>query len=70
LSGLADGVHDLAEQFLVSDVVAGTGIAASLDDLTSKALNFVGSHATKLLVERIARLRAFAVDEKRVRARE
>jgi len=34
-----DGVHGLAEQFLVGDVVPGTGIAASLDDLTSKALN-------------------------------
>ena len=70
LSGLADSVHDLAEQFLVGDVFAGTGITGALNNFTAKALNLIGSHAAEVIVERIARFELLAVDEQRVRARE
>ncbi len=70
LAGLADGVHDLAEQFLIGDVLAGAGIAGALDNFAAKALDFVGSHAAKIVVERIARFELLAVDEQRVRARQ
>ena len=70
LAGLADSVHDLAEQFLVGDVFAGTGVAGALDDFAAKAFNLVGSHATKVVVERIARFELLAIDEQRVRARQ
>jgi len=69
LSGLADSIHDLAEQFLVGDVVTGMGITAAFHDLTAKALDLVSSHAAKVVVERIARFELLAVDEQRVRAR-
>ena len=70
LAGLADGVHDLAEQFLVGDVFAGTGIAGALDDLAAEALDLVGGHAAEVVVERIAGFELLAVDQQRVRARE
>ena len=70
LARLADGVHDLAEQFLVGDVFACAGIAGALDDLAAKALDLVGGHAAEIVVERIAGFELLAVDEQRVRARE
>ena len=69
LAGLADGVHDLAEQFLVGDVVAGAGVAAALDDLAAEAVDLVGGHAAKIVVKRIAGFELLAVDEQRVRPR-
>ena len=70
LAGLADGVHDLAEQFLIGDVLAGAGIAGALDDLAAEALDLVGGHAAEVVVERIAGFELLAVDEQRVRARQ
>ena len=66
---LADSVHGLSEQFLVSDVVAGMGIASSLHDLTAKAFDFVSSHVTEIIVEHITSFELLAIDEERVRAR-
>ena len=45
LSGLADRIHDLAQQFLIGDVFAGAGIAGALDDFTAKAVDLVGGHS-------------------------
>ena len=70
LAGLADGVHDLAEQVLVGDVVAGAGIAGALDDLAAEALDLVGGHAAEVVVERVAGFELLAVDQQRVRARQ
>ena len=70
LAGLADGVHHLAEQFLIGDVVRCVGVTAALDDLTAKALDLVGGHAAKVVVERVARFELLAVDQERVRTRE
>ena len=38
-------------------VFASTGITGALDNFTAKALNLVGSHASEVIVERIARSR-------------
>ena len=70
LAGLADRVHDLAEQFLIGDVVAGAGVAGALDDLAAEALDLIGGHGAEVVVEGIARFELLAVDEQRVRARE
>jgi len=70
LAGLADGVHDLAEQFLIGEIFAGAGITGAFNDLPAKALNFVGSHAAKVVVECIARFELLTIDEQRIRARE
>jgi hypothetical protein len=45
------------------------GIPGALDDLTAKALDLISGHATKVVVERIARFELFAVDQERVGAR-
>jgi hypothetical protein len=45
---LADRVHGLAQQFLVGDVLTGTGIARALHDITAEALDLVSRQATKL----------------------
>ena len=66
LSGLADGVHDLAEQFLIGNVFAGVRVAGALNDFAAKPLNFVGSHAPEIIVERIARFELLAIDQQRV----
>jgi hypothetical protein len=70
LPGLTDRVHDLAEKLLICDFVAGTGIAGPLYNFTAEVFNFVGSHAAKIFIERIARFELLAVDENRIRAGE
>ena len=55
---------------MIGDVFASTGITGALDNFTAKAFNLVGSHAPKVIVERIARFELLAVDEERIRARE
>ena len=70
LAGLADGVHDFAQQFLVGDVLACAGVAGALDDLAAEALDLVGGHAAEVVVERIAGFELLAVDQQRVRARQ
>ena len=67
---LADGVHDLAQQFLIGDVVAGAGVAGALDDLAAEALDLVGGHGAEVVVERVAGFELLAVDQQRVGARE
>ena len=67
---LADGVHDLAQQFLVGDVVAGAGIAGALDDLAAEAVDLVGGHLVEIVVERIAGFELLAVDQQRVGPRQ
>src|SRR6266496_1480738 len=36
---VADGIHHLAEQFLIGEVIASTGIAGALHNLTAESLN-------------------------------
>jgi hypothetical protein len=47
LSGLADSVHNLAEQFLIADVVACMSIPGALHDFTAETLDLVSSHAAE-----------------------
>jgi hypothetical protein len=47
LARLADGVHHLAQQFLVGDVVAAR-VARALDDLAAEAFDLVGAMPRKL----------------------
>jgi hypothetical protein len=62
----ADGVHDLAEQFLVGDVFASVRIAAALHHFATKALDFIGSHTTEVVVERIAGFELLTVNQQGV----
>ena len=69
LARLADRVHDLAQQVLVGDVLAGAAVAGALDDLAPEALDLVGGHVAEVVVERIAGFELLAVDQQRVGAR-
>ena len=64
---LADGVHDLAQQVLIGDVLAGADVAGALDDLAAEALDLVGRHLAEVLVERLAGFELFGVDQQRAR---
>jgi len=66
----ADGVHHLAEQLLIGQVVRRAAIARALDDLPAEAVDLVGRHVAEVVVERLAALELLAVDEQRVGARE
>ena len=59
----ANGVHDLAEQFLVADLFGLLGIACTFNDFTSKTCNFIGSHLSEILVKCITGLQLFAIDQ-------
>jgi hypothetical protein len=48
-AGLADGVHDLAQQVLVGEVLRLLRIAGALDDLAPETLDLVRGHGGKLL---------------------
>jgi hypothetical protein len=67
LSGLTNGVHDLAKQFLVGNVVTGVRIASALYDLAAEAIDLVGGHSTKIVIKRIASFELFTVDQEFVR---
>ena len=62
-SRFPDGVHDLPEQVLVTDVLGLTAVAGALDDVLPKALDFGRRHPAKARIEGIAGLELFAVDE-------
>ena len=64
---LADGIHNLAQQLLVADVLSLTTVASALDNLPPKAINLVGSHIAEIPIERVARLQLLAVDQQRAR---
>jgi hypothetical protein len=66
----ADGVHGLAQQFLVGDVLAGTDITSPFHDVAAEAFDLVGRHAAEVVIKRIAGFELFAIDEERVRARQ
>ena len=67
---LADGVHDLAQQVLVGQILRLTEIAGAFDDLTSETLDFVRRHRTEVVVQRFARFELLAVNQQRVGAGE
>jgi hypothetical protein len=70
LAGLAYGVHDLAEQFLVRDILARTNVARGLHHFASEPIDFIGGHAAKIVVERIAGFELLAIDQQRVGTRQ
>jgi aldehyde dehydrogenase (NAD+) len=67
-AGLADRVHDLAEQFLVGDRLGGAPVAGALDDLAAEPLDLVGRQLAEVVVERVAGFELLAVDQERVGA--
>ena len=62
---LADGVHHLAQQVLVRDVVGGADVARPLDDLAPEAVDFIRRHFAEVFVQRLAGFKLFRVDQKR-----
>src|SRR5216684_532905 len=70
LARFTDRIHDLAEQFLIGDILARPSITASFDDLAAEAVDFIRSHITEVIVERIIRFELLAIDEQRVRSRQ
>ena len=67
---LADGVHRLAEQVLVGEVLGLATVAGALDDLAPKTIDLVGGHPPEILVEPLTALELLAVDEQCLRAGE
>ena len=70
LASLADRVHDFAQQRLVADVVAGTGVASAFDDFAAETLDFISGHVAKLVVQHIAGFKLFAIDQQGIGARQ
>ena len=69
-AGLADGVHDLAQQVLVGEVLGLARVAGALDDLAPEALDLVGGHGAEVVVQRLAGFELLAVDQQRAGARQ
>ena len=65
-AGLADGVHHLAQQVLVGDVLGLLAVAGALDDLAPEALDLVGGHGAEVVVQRLAGFELLAVDQQGV----
>ena len=66
----ADGVHDLAQEVLVGELLGGLAVAGALHDLAPELLDLPLRHLSEVVVERLARLELRAVDQERVRPRE
>ena len=56
LAGLADGIHDFAQQFLIGQALGFSLVAAALDNLTTESFDFVRSHCAEPRIEGIANL--------------
>jgi hypothetical protein len=67
---LAYGVHHLAQEVLVGEVLGLLAVAGALDDLAAEALDLVRGGLPEAVVERLARVELLAVDQQRVRARQ
>jgi hypothetical protein len=63
---LADGVHDLAQQVLVRDVLGLLTVAGAFDDLATEAVDLVGSHGAEIAIQGITRFELLAVDQQGV----
>jgi hypothetical protein len=61
--GLADRVHDLAQQVLVSELLASLSIASALHEIAPEAIDFIRRHCAEFLIERIPGFELFAVDQ-------
>src|SRR4051812_26788848 len=68
LARLANRIHNFAKELLIGNVVSSASVACPLYNFPAEPLNFVRSHATKIVVERIAGLQLLAIDKERVRA--
>jgi hypothetical protein len=63
---LADGVHHLAQQVLVGELVGRGAVAGALDDLAAEALDLVGRPwMREVVVQRVAGFELLAVDQQR-----
>ena len=60
---LADGVHDLAEQFLIGKILGLLAIAGALDLIPPEALDLVSCRGPEALVEGLARVELLTIDE-------
>ena len=69
-TGLAYGVHDLAQQVVVREVLGLPAVARAGDDLTAEALDLAGGQVPEVLVQTLPGFELFAVDEQRARAAE
>ena len=67
-ASLAHGVHYLTQQVLVGDVLAGLCVAGAFDNLTAETFDFIGRHASEVVVQRFAGFELFTVDQQRFRA--
>ena len=59
---LADGVHHLAEQFLLGDIVGLFPVAGALDAFPAEPLDLVGGGPAEIVAEFLAGLKLLAVD--------
>src|SRR5690606_38411030 len=59
---LANGVHHFAQKFAVTQVLSLSAIASALDDLALEAFDLIGSHASEVVVQRLAGFELLAVD--------
>ena len=65
--GLADRVHDLAQQLLIGEVLGLLPVAGAGDDLAPEALDLVAGGVAEAPVEGLARVELLALDEQRAR---
>ncbi|CPK41295.1 Uncharacterised protein [Bordetella pertussis] len=52
---LANGVHHLAQQFAVTQILSLAAIAGALDNLALEASNLISGHTPEVIVQRLAR---------------
>ena len=60
---LAHCIHDFPQQFLIGDVLTLLAVAGPSNDLAAKAVNLVGRHPAKVVVQRLAGFDFFTVDQ-------
>jgi hypothetical protein len=67
VAGFADRVHELAQEFLIRNVVGGERIAGALNVLATEPLDFIGGQAAEIVVKGVACFQLLAVDQQGVR---
>ena len=59
----AHGVHDLAQEVLVGEILRLPGIAGALDDLAAEALDLVGGHGAEVVIQGLPGFQLLAIDQ-------
>ena len=60
---LPNGIHDFTQKFAIAEVLSLVTVSGSFYDFSLESFDFIGCHASEVIVQYLARLQLLAVDQ-------